>query len=116
MAIQTVRNVLVAAGPVTAIVGSRIYPMVKAQDVTIPAVTLQRITNVPVNALRQWTGLDQNTVQVDSWDTDYTRCRSLALAIRTALQAAGYQMQSERDDYDAASFMYRVSQDWQIWI
>lgn len=118
MAIETVRDVLVAAGAVTALVGQRVSPLIKEQNITLPAVTLQRISLTPINALDEHAGLDQNAVQVDSWATTYAEARSIADACRAALQSSDILMSSEFDNYDSEvnPEQYRITQQFQVWI
>jgi hypothetical protein len=120
--IEVVLAVLKAAPAVTAIVGegvdARISPLIRAQTVAPPAVTLQRISLAPVNGLRGHAGLDDVRVQVDVWADSYAGARTLANACRAALQAAGHQMQSEFDNYepDVSPELYRITQDFQVWV
>ena len=115
MAVKIVRDVLVASAGVTALVGQRVSPMLKAQDIALPAIVLQRISVTPQNHLQGFGNLDGNRVQLDSWATTYIVARQVADAARTALQAAGYVLGLESDDYDSATQTYRVIQDWSIW-
>ena len=114
MAVQTIRDALVADAGVTALVGQRVSPILKAQDTTLPAITLQRISIVPQNHLTGDGDLDYGRVQLDVWATTYVEARSVADACRTAL--AAYQLELESDDYDPDTETYRVIQDWSVWL
>ena len=122
MTVEVVLAVLKAAPAVTAIVGAgtdaRISPLMRAQAIQVPAVTLQRIALAPVNGLRGHMGLDDVRVQLDCYADSYAGARTLANACRNALQAAGHQMQSEFDNFepDVSPELYRITQDFQVWV
>jgi hypothetical protein len=117
MAVKTARDVLLAAAPVTALVGTRISPLVRAQDLQLPAVTLQRVVVTPTNHLRGDANLDANRVQLDAYAATYAAARTLADACRDALVAAGHLLQTELDSYepDVDPELYRVTQEYLIW-
>ncbi len=83
---------------------------------TTPAITLQRISTTPQNHLRGNGQLDANLVQIDVLDVDYTNARLIADTCRTALEAAGYPLQSELDGYESetATELYRITQTWSV--
>jgi hypothetical protein len=121
VSVETTRAVLVAAAGVTAIVGTganaRISPLIKAQGITPPAVTLQRVAMTPQNHLRGNGSLDYCRVQSDSWAVTYAAVRALADACRAAMEAAGHPLLSEIDNYDPEvdPGLYRITQDYQVW-
>lgn len=115
MAVKTVRDVLVAAPAVTSLVGQRISPVQRAQGATLPCIVLTRVAVTPQNALDGFADLDGNRVQADVWASTYAEARQVADAARAALQAAGYTLQLEVDDFDSEVREYRVIQDWSIW-
>lgn len=122
MSVPVVVGILTAATGVTAIVGSgsdcRVSSLTKVQGITIPAVTVQRVSTDPVNHLRGHAGLDDSRVQVDSWATTDTEVRALAAACRAAIQTAGHLMLGEFDNYDPETDpgLYRITQDYRIWV
>ena len=115
MPIQTVRNILIAAGGVTALVGSRISPVMRAQSEAMPCVTLTLVSVAPSNHLAGAPTLDANLVQVDSWAETYTQARDEANACRAALEAANVVMNSEFDNYEPDVTEYRVTQEFSVW-
>ena len=115
MPITTVRNILVAAGGVTALVDQRISPLIRAQDEVLPCITLTLVTTVPFNHLHGRPSLDENRVQVDSWAETYADARAVAYACREALESAGLVMSSETEDSEPDVNEYRVTQDWLLW-
>ena len=115
MPITTVRNILVAAGGVTALVGQRISPVLREQDETLPCVVLTTISVAPMNHLSGAPTLDANRVQVDCYATTYTGVRAVAEACRTALEAGGQMMENETDLSEPDVDEYRVTQDYLVW-
>ena len=115
MAIQTVRNILVAAGGVTALVDQRISPTIRAQDESLPAVVLTLVSAVPQNHLNGAPTLDANRVQLDAFAETYTDARAVATACRTALEAGGCVLDNEFEAFEPEVSEYRVTQDWLVW-
>lgn len=115
MPIQTVRNILVAAGGVTALVGTRISPVLRAQDEPLPAVVLTLVSAVPQNILVGAPTLDSNRVQLDAYAATYAGARALADACRAALEAGGCTLDNEFDVFEPETDEYRVAQDWLVW-
>lgn len=119
MAVQTVFDILSADSTVSSIVTDRITPLIRVQDLPLPAVTLSRVSVVPINLMDRPDGTDDNRVQVDSWDQTYAGVRALASACRSALERAGYPMMSEMDNFDASAELsgyYRVTQEFSMWL
>ena len=86
MSLETgLRAALIADAGVTAIVSSRIYPEIMPHDVTYPAISYQRISTVRSQFL---TGVDDHTqirIQIDCWDDSYSGVKSLAAAVKSAI-------------------------------
>lgn len=114
--VEVVRAVLVAAGPVTALVGDRISVNPRAQGDQLPAIVLRVVSTVPNFHLRGDANLDEVRVQVDNFAATNTAAASLSDAVRTALSAADRVLNSEIDDYDPTTEAHVVSQDYLIWI
>ena len=86
---QDLRTYLLAQAPVSALIGTRIFPLRLPQGVTLPAVTYQRISGVPVISHDGASDLARARIQVDCWAASYAAMAGLAMAIRTAL--SGYR-------------------------
>lgn len=117
MPVAAVRTVLVASGAVIALVPAlRIEPIRRTQTFAIPAITLQRVSTTPQNHLRGNGALDANLVQLDVLGSDYTAARLIADTCRTALEAAGYLLQSEIDGYESETDpeLYRITRTWSV--
>jgi hypothetical protein len=100
MLLTTIRTVLAAAAPVTAICGDRIEIMTIPQSIAAPVVCLSVVSTTPVNGLETWNSLDLNLVQIDSYADTATVADQLAPAVRNAMVAAGYQMEDQFPNFD----------------
>lgn len=119
---------------ITALVGTRIYPIVMPPGVALPAISLQKISTERIHAFQQDTGMASASFQVSAWaKTDtvkkgYAHTQACANAVRLALQnysgtmggaggvvVGAVSIENEMDDYDAASDVYAVHQDYEIW-
>ena len=71
---------------VTALVGSgddaRIYPAVVTQGESLPYITHQLISCVPVNVAGGATSTQSTRIQVDCWAASYDGARTLAAAVQ----------------------------------
>lgn len=82
---------LLAAAPVTAIVGQRVSWMDRPQGATLPAITLQIVTDDRTQNYGGFDGLQPGYVQVDLWATTYAAAKALKEAVIAALVPAGTQ-------------------------
>lgn len=86
MSLETgLRAELVADATVNGLVKGRVYPEIMPQDASYPAISYQRISTVRTQFL---TGIDDFTqvrMQVDCWDDSYSGVKSLASAVKSAL-------------------------------
>lgn len=115
MPVATVFAVLSASPAVTALVpATQITPLRREQGMSVPAITLQRVSTVPTNNLVDDGGLDANLVQIDYYGTDYTALKAIADACRTAL--ADHEMQSEIDGYEPGTDpeLCQLTQTWSV--
>lgn len=104
----------------TALVGTRIYPMQVPQGAVLPAVTYQRISTIRAQDLRGSTGLADPRIQVDSWAESYTTAKAVAQEVRRALDGyasgdATALILSELDLLAQDGQRHRVSQDYSWW-
>jgi len=117
MAVATVRAVLIASAPVTALVpATRIEPLRRTQSLAVPAISLQRISETPFPHLRSSAGLTINSVQLDIWAIGYTAAKAIADACRSALEAATHEFVGESDGYEPETDpeLYRITQTWSV--
>lgn len=114
MALKYVRDTLIADPAVSAIVGSRIFPVLLPEGTVPPMISLHRISATPENSLTGFAGLDVTVVAIDCWAANYQGLLALRDAVRTRMQAAGWIMATEVEEYDNQVRIYHVSQHWNI--
>lgn len=113
----------------TALINTKVYPLVVPQDVALPAVTYQRISDPPEHAMGKDATIYHPRYQISCWATTYTGVQSLAAQIKAALTdyssaAMGgtggenvYRVFYEGcySDYDSNTGQYRETLDFIIW-
>lgn len=106
---------LVGTSGVTALVGTRVYPVTLPQTPVLPAISYQRVSNTEQNGTST---LRTTRYQVDCWAVSYSAVQGLAAAVKTALEewTSGSSVKmteviNEIDDYEPDSGLYRVSID-----
>lgn len=72
---------------VSALVGTRIYPLVVPQDADLPAIAYQRISGPREYALDGHTGAARARVQVTSVAESYSGAKALSVAVRAAMRS-----------------------------
>ena len=118
---MTIEETLVAAltvgipGPTSA--GNRVFAVLRPQDQATPAISYQRISNVPVADFDGDAGLDNVRMQIDCWAQTYGAAKILAREARVAIAAADLHayVSTDRDDIDEETGLYRVSMDVSLW-
>jgi head-tail adaptor len=123
MSVSALLNILNVDIAVTSFVGvgaeARITPIMRTQDQLLPAVTLSVAAVNPLYTLNGPAGMDENRFQVDSWAKTYAEASALAGACRDAIEASGFVMLSELDNFDASAELsgtYCVTQEYSLWI
>jgi hypothetical protein len=113
---KAIADALAGDAGVTALVSDRISPVLKSQGQVLPAVTVTSVSSTPENALGGYDGLDTVRVQVSAWAATYIEAVALAMACRTALQAAGFLCVLDGvEDYEPATKTHQILQDWVLW-
>lgn len=79
---------LAAVAGVTALVGTRIYPVLAPQNPTFPHLVYQRISAERIGNLGADTDMVESRVQVSCFADSYSGTKELADAVRLALQRA----------------------------
>lgn len=124
MSIETaIRGELIGNAAVTALIGTRVYPMFLAQGYTLPAISYQRITGSRPREAADKTGRVNAHFQIDCWADSYTTARDLAGKVITCLDnhrgtlgtgtaamddVGTIETIAERDDYNTEVEVYRV--------
>ena len=86
MSLETgLKSALTADGTVNGLVSGRIYPEIMPFDVTYPAISYQRISTVRYQTLDGVDGFTQVRMQIDCWDSSYSGVKTLADAVKGAI-------------------------------
>ena len=104
---------------------TRCYPVTIPQSPTYPLILYTKITGMRDHHLQGPNGRAHPRFQIEAWSKTYTEAKTLADAIREALDgysgtAAGTKIgscliESEQDIYESEIEVYRVTSDWFIW-
>lgn len=82
---------LIAAAPLTALVGQRVYWVDRPQGSALPAVTLQTVADARNQHLKGFDSIQPARVQIDIWALNYATARSVAEAVLAAAIPAATQ-------------------------
>lgn len=82
---------LIAAAPLTALVGQRVYWVERPQGSALPAVTLQTVADARNQHLKGFDSIQPARVQIDIWAADYATSRSVTEAVLAAAIPAATQ-------------------------
>jgi hypothetical protein len=103
-------EILTDSGAVTAIVGDRIYGHNEApQKATRPYVTWFLVSSVPENLLDEPPDIDRCSVQIDCWHQSGSGVRTLAEAVRGAVEQVSYVTEILFDQREAETNLFRVA-------
>jgi hypothetical protein len=73
-------------GGLSALVATRIYPMLLPQEPQYPAVTYAFVSGVPVAAMGADTGVTRKRLRVTAWSKTYAEMTSVADQVRLCLE------------------------------
>lgn len=118
-------SLLTTTAEISAIVGTRVYPVKLPQKPTAPAITYQRIYSARVRSTSGPSGLTRTRIQIDYWATTWEGAKALADTVREAIDGhrcttagtriGSIEVEADRDFYEPDALFYRVSQDLTIW-
>ena len=103
--LQTVYDTLSGDAGVTAIVGSKIYPVLAPEDTDSPFVTYIKTSATPENILKGSATISQASVLISCYHTSVLSVNSLAQDVITAFDGIGY-VEFERDTYESSTKLY----------
>jgi len=83
-----VYHILTNTAGVTAIVGTKIYPIGMPPGKTVPAIVYQQISSVNLTTCDGEGDLRDDRVQIACWDDDPDGARTLGEAVRKAMASA----------------------------
>lgn len=120
---KVIYTILADSAGVGALVANRIYPAPAPQDVQVPYVSYQIISNEPHDTKTGASTLDRFRVQVDSWAKNPSDTASISSACRTALDrytpgtvggvnVDGIRYENEFTDYETDTDLCRKSADY----
>jgi hypothetical protein len=105
-----------------ALVGERVYPIVRPQDSALPAITYSHVFGRPSNSLDGYTGgLQRFLMQIDCWAKSYEQVAALARAVRDRMNTAAATFSTViteyplLDDYEPETKLYRRSLSVACW-
>lgn len=82
------RSRLIDNAGVSALVGQRVYWVERPQSSTLPAITLQIISEDRPQHMKGFTGLDWARVQIDAWALSYGEAKGIVEAVIAAIAPA----------------------------
>lgn len=83
---EALRSYLLTNPALTAIVGTRIYPMTYPQNGTLPAVVYQQISNVPYFAHGGEMGSAETHFHISAFSVNYGQAHDVANTVKAALK------------------------------
>lgn len=110
MSKQALWSALSNDAALAALVGTRIYPRHLPDGVEVPAVVYKRLFEDPASHLNGPASLDLVRYQVDSWALSEGTVEPVRLAVRTALEGAGFTFLDSRDVYEDDTRRFGVQQ------
>jgi hypothetical protein len=122
------RQFIIADATVEDLIGTRMYPTTLPQSVELPAVSYQLVSAIRTPTMLHGDNLPEKRVQIDAWALTADEAREVAEAIRALFHyfvrgyigdspgvfVAGVFADSEREDYEPDTKLYRVSCDYRV--
>jgi len=111
----------------SALVSSRIHPVIVPQEGILPAVTYHKVSGQRVHTFQADPGVAQPRFRISSWASGYSEAKDVADQIRNALQdfsgvmggtggvpVPSVRLENERDKYECETGRYHVDVDFTI--
>ncbi|MCK9600682.1 MAG: DUF3168 domain-containing protein [Sphaerochaeta sp.] len=131
---QALYSYLSGYSGLTAIVGYRIYPVIRPKDSSLPAVVFQKISDSPFHTLEKDPSFTRSRFQFTGWAKDidggasgYAQCKDIAAQLKAALRdysgtmggvggvnVSGALLENESDGYEDSTDEYRCDLDFFI--
>ena len=103
----------------SALVGSKVFPLFIPSGNYLPCVTFQRLGGRPPNTLSGASGLEEIDLQIDVWARDYDEAKAIAKAVRAAMSPSGPRFSAhlieDQDLYEDGTNYFRVSMEFKVW-
>jgi len=127
---SNIRWLLTSDAGVTALVGTRIYPLILPQNPTLPAISYGLISAIRDTNLSSMVGLVEVRYQFDCWALTLLEAEAMADALRAALHGfqgpvggspatgnvSGSFAENERHIYEPDTEIYRISTDYFLFV
>jgi hypothetical protein len=125
MLTEGIFSLLCQNSSVSALIATRIYPLLLPNRATLPAATYQVISTTPLYDLQDRVNVTKLRLQIDVWASTYVAARSTAEAILSALdnfsgslpnstRVFGIQLRSSTDYFEHEALTYRVLMEFDI--
>jgi hypothetical protein len=124
---DAVYSILSNNAPVVALVSTKIYPTIAAQETLAPYVVVDyAVNNEPLDTKTRPSSLDRIRIQVDSYGRTRKQAMTVHLAVRTALDGYtigstvagvlldGIKFETENEAFDEEIDIFRKSADYII--
>ena len=117
---QTLVAYLVTVPALTALVSSRVYPLVLPQNAALPAIAYQRISGPREHSHSGPSGLAHPRIQLACWAATYAEAKAVAAALRQGIDGnrtfcQACFVESDIDDYEPETKLWRVIVDAVVW-
>ena len=116
---------LTAQAGLTALIGTRLYPLKAPDSATDPYVVYTKVSAVREVSHSGTSNLTQARIRFGCWSADYLTAKNVSLQIVKALngirftagggESYGGNMDQERDLFDEDAKMHQVSVDYLFW-
>lgn len=114
---EDVYSVFSGSTAITAIVGSRIYPIIAPPESEYPMITYSRVAAWRSDHLGGRGNLERVTIEVSGWAATYREAKELGAYIDEAMAASTMTCTraSMMEEYIPDAAIFRVAQDYDIW-
>lgn len=118
--VEAVKALLAENEDVTALVGTRIYPMFMPQNVDMPAIVLGEVSDVPASSMDGLGTTTTTRLQVDVYAKSYPDAAAVARLVESVLVTLkGPSMTAwrevSRDLFDAELKLFRRLTEFSVW-
>lgn len=107
------------------IAADRLYPLLLPDETNDPSATYQVISTVALYTNDGSTGFITSRIQFDAWSQVYAECKTIAAAIRAALEdftgmlsegtrVLNIMLDNSTDLYEGNARLYRVTADFKV--
>jgi hypothetical protein len=84
---KAIRSILIDDGAVSALVGDRVFPVVRREGSVLPAIVYQQISGVRDHVFAGPSGFVEARFQINCWAETYEGADALADAVRIVMDA-----------------------------